>query len=182
MTPITETGCRRSGKPLPRDHFKDYPTITPNRRTEVLISRREYYLALVDVDNITTRPWMRSAFSTFYDSLSIYLKGLQEPQELINSLRFRELSYVYFSSTVLDEERSRLLKQQLTNEWTGKWTAEELVEGINKMPLPDKKEKIPFLKMSRNAIVDHSREYYICHRKRWNHLSNGDRVIGLQKH
>jgi hypothetical protein len=175
LTPVTETGGRRSGKRLPRDNFKNHPTITLTRQTDIAFPcGREYYLALVDINNITQRPWMRSAFSTFCGSLSIDLKDLQKPFELLNSLKFRELSHVYISSKVLDKERSRF-EEQFTNEWTGKWTGDELVQGINKMPLPEKKEEIRFLEIPRDAIVDHSQEYYICRRNRWVHLSGADR-------
>jgi hypothetical protein len=174
LIPVNKTGYHKQGKTLARNHFKEYPTITLRRQIAVAFPSGERYLVLVNISAIMDRPWMQSAFSTHCDELTLDLANFKRPHALLECLKFRELSGISLSSNVLGEEELGLLKQEINQKWTAKWTANEIVKGIEETLLPDRGQEIPFLKLALDATVDHSRDYYLSSRDRWNHLKTAE--------
>lgn len=174
LEPVNKTGSHKNGQTLPRHFFKKYPTITLKREIAIAFPSGERYLVLVNISDILSRPWMQSAFSTHCDVLTLDLANFERPHALLECFRFRELSKVYLSSNLLGDEELGILKKKTDQKWTKKWTADEIVEGIKRIPLPDRGQEIPFLELARDATVDHSKEYFVSRRVRWSHLETAE--------
>jgi hypothetical protein len=171
LIPVTKTGSQKRGKRLPLTTFKQCPTITLRRQTATLYSTGQKYLVLINISDIRSMSWMQSTFSTHCDHLTLELKKIESPHEFLRCFRFRELFGVSLYSEVLGWEQSQSLEKEVAREWTKKWTADEIVEGIKGMPFPDHRQEIPFLELARNATLDHSKEYYVETKYRWSHLT-----------
>jgi hypothetical protein len=171
LIPLNKTGSYKSGgTSLSRGHFQEYPTITLSRYGEY--RGNQQYLVLVNIADLIYRSWAQSAFSTHCDKLSLELKNMTRPRLLLEWLEFRELSRVDFPRNMLGEADLKWFTEDIVPKWTRKWTADELVQGVTDMPLPDEGQKIPFLELVKDAVADHTKDRFIHDRERWIHLTS----------
>ena len=91
-----------------------------------------------------------------------------------NILNFESFSSVLVYSNILGKEEVQSLQTDITEKWTEKWTADELVKGLKERPLLGRGQKIPFLELVQDATVDHSKDYYMDTKNRWTHLAPAD--------
>lgn len=128
---------------------------------------------LVNIEDILSKSWVETTFSSHRDQLEIDLNKIERPRALLEHFKFREFSSVQVYKDGLWKEELQSL-QNITKKWTEKWTADELVKGLEERPLPGRRQKIPFLELVRDATVDHSKDYYLRTRYRWTHLAPAD--------
>jgi hypothetical protein len=79
---------------------------------------------------------VETTFSSHRDRLEIDLNKIERPRELLEHFKFREFSsvQVVYKDGLWKEELQSL--QNITKKWTEKWTADELVKGLEERPLP----------------------------------------------